>query len=75
MTKNRLELIKECEGKLMDLKYRYQFSLAELSSNNNTKNLIDNSDGQSSEQLKMRMQQVLPEIYKALDRIKDGTYK
>lgn len=63
MIQEREKLIKECEEKLIDLKYRYQFALSSTCEHNKQGNVF-----------RERMSLLLPEIYAALDRIKVGEY-
>lgn len=72
MTEKRRLLYSRCKTKLVSLEYTYR-SLLNLNFNqkNNEKN-IDDLEQETS--LSSRAIQLLPEIERALDRIKNGTY-
>jgi DnaK suppressor protein len=79
MSQDRIKLIKKCELKLKQLKDKYQRSLARPTAySKEGSEVIDmaarEEQIQSSMYFRDRMKRTLPEITKALHRIKEGTY-
>lgn len=71
-------LLKKCEQKLKDLEKAYKETINEKETYESSSEVIDLANRenaiQSSIMLKQRALRILPEIKRALHRIKEGTY-
>jgi len=79
MKKERRKIIEKCEEKLIDMKFRYQLSLSSPTLyQKDGGEVIDMAHREQQIQnsifYRERMKGVLPEIHRALSRIKDGSY-